>query len=79
MRRRMRRARQAGAAVSYPHGGKYSDDPYFMTAEEEAREEALIESENRCQYCDGSGFFYSEPDLGPCTCVLDAAADQNVS
>lgn len=22
-----------------------------------------------CRYCDGSGFFYSEPELGPCGCI----------
>lgn len=22
----------------------------------------------RCQYCNGNGWFYSDPDLGPCIC-----------
>lgn len=44
-------------------------DPGYgeITAEQEAQLEA-----RECQYCDGSGFFYSDPDLGPCNCVLDA-------
>jgi DNA-directed RNA polymerase subunit RPC12/RpoP len=50
----------------YPHGGKYSNDPYYLSPEEEQK----LERENECQYCDGSGFFYSDPDLGPCNCAL---------
>lgn len=28
---------------------------------------------NACRYCDGSGFFYSDPDLGPCDCVTEGS------
>lgn len=44
--------------------------PYEITAEQEAK---LEREERECRYCDGSGFFYSEPDLGPCDCVLQAS------
>jgi hypothetical protein len=58
-----------------PHNGKYGDDPYYITPEEEKK----LELDKECQYCDGSGFFYSDPDLGPCNCVLDAVADKAVA
>jgi hypothetical protein len=41
--------------MTYPHGGKYSNDPYYLTEEEEQR---LIkrEQESLCEDCPPIGY-----------------------
>lgn len=43
-----------------------------------ANPEHAYECELACRYCDGSGWFYSDKDLGPCVCAEDAAEEQEV-
>ena len=33
-----------------------------------ANPEHALEAVPACEYCDGSGYFYSDPDFGPCSC-----------
>ena len=41
-----------------------------------ANPEHAYEATTACDYCDGSGFFYSEPDLGPCVCAQEQEAER---
>ena len=51
--------------------GKYSNDPYYITPEQEKK----LALDDECEFCDGSGFFYSDPDFGPCNCVGESEAE----
>jgi hypothetical protein len=38
--------------MTYPHGGKYSNDPYFLTDEEEKKLEHDFDDDEDSDYCE---------------------------
>jgi hypothetical protein len=32
-----------------------------------------------CRYCDGSGYFYSDPDFGPCSCAASPEPAETIT
>ncbi len=60
---------------------EYGEADYYglVVRIQDRAEAALADAETQdegagpCRYCDGSGWFYSEPELGPCQCAAGLA------